>query len=416
VSPEQVRCQAVDKRSDIWAFGCLLFETLTGSRAFHRETVADTLAAIIEVEPDWGRLPSTTPALARSVLLRCLRKDPHRRLHDIADARIELQDALEESSAAPPGSEPAGGGDRGLALRTFRLGEEVCRKLDRARLDSRMIGSDLQYLDNELPSDILVVHLHGMGLDHRDWKRIFRRSSPRCVAPTQVGFEPEVQQRFRLSLVDHAVVTREFIRYSVERLRPVRTILVGFSSGADLGFHMLTNDIQTLPIDGFLPLDCNLSLRTCIVSRLISEIPDAGSPDLLDTVVAMAGRSSELGEWLNINEYLVKVFRKFHSDVSALRSFASDVIDVFAGESSDVFPGWYRAASSNLGCLRCVFSDTPMCREEVAAIRLGNLDSGTLGDHYTEDSIVMEPGTEHFDLMDPGRVLRHVDEVVAQIG
>jgi eukaryotic-like serine/threonine-protein kinase len=90
MSPEQARGQAVDKRSDIWAFGCVLYEMLTGSAAFARETLSDTLAAVIEREPDWTRLPSTTPVNVNRIAQRCLAKDPRRRLRDIADAAVEL--------------------------------------------------------------------------------------------------------------------------------------------------------------------------------------------------------------------------------------------------------------------------------------------------------------------------------------
>jgi len=93
MSPEQVRGEAIDKRADIWAFGCLLFETLTGRSAFGRETLADTLSAIVEHDPDWEALPELAPAGIRILLRRCLRKDPGSRLHDVADARIELEDA-----------------------------------------------------------------------------------------------------------------------------------------------------------------------------------------------------------------------------------------------------------------------------------------------------------------------------------
>ncbi len=91
MSPEQARGRPVDKRADIWAFGCVLFECLTGQQAFVGETVSDTLAHIIKGEPDWGCLPAGTPPHIRSLLGRCLEKDPKERLHDIADARIELQ-------------------------------------------------------------------------------------------------------------------------------------------------------------------------------------------------------------------------------------------------------------------------------------------------------------------------------------
>ena len=91
MSPEQARGRAVDRRSDIWAFGCVLFECLTGSRAFHGETISDTLAHILKGEPDWNKPPAETPTRIKVLLRRCLEKDPRRRLHDIADARIEIE-------------------------------------------------------------------------------------------------------------------------------------------------------------------------------------------------------------------------------------------------------------------------------------------------------------------------------------
>ena len=92
MSPEQARGQVVDKRSDIWAFGCVLFEMLTGRRAFEGEGVTDTLARILEREPDWTAIPPNTPASIRALLQRCLRKDPQKRLRDIADARLDIDD------------------------------------------------------------------------------------------------------------------------------------------------------------------------------------------------------------------------------------------------------------------------------------------------------------------------------------
>ena len=94
MSPEQARGKAVDKRTDIWAFGCVLYELLTGKAAFRAETLSDTLAKVLEREPDWEVLPAATPAKVQDLLRRCLEKDVHRRLRDIGDARIELLDAI----------------------------------------------------------------------------------------------------------------------------------------------------------------------------------------------------------------------------------------------------------------------------------------------------------------------------------
>ena len=94
MSPEQARGMPVDRRTDIWAFGCVLFEMLTGKKAFAGPTRADTTTAILEREPNLEELPTATPAAVRHVLRRCLEKDAKRRLHDIGDARTELEDAL----------------------------------------------------------------------------------------------------------------------------------------------------------------------------------------------------------------------------------------------------------------------------------------------------------------------------------
>ncbi len=94
MSPEQVRGKAVDKRADIWAFGCLLYELLTGKQVFGGETISDSLAAILTKEPDRARLPANTPANIRGLLDRCLDKDPRRRLRDIGEALLMLEDSV----------------------------------------------------------------------------------------------------------------------------------------------------------------------------------------------------------------------------------------------------------------------------------------------------------------------------------
>ena len=100
MSPEQARGKAVDKRTDIWAFGCVLYELLCGHQAFEGEDVTEILAAVVKTEPDWNRLPEATPPAIRALLRRCLRKDKRQRFHDAADVRIEIDDAI----AAPKDS------------------------------------------------------------------------------------------------------------------------------------------------------------------------------------------------------------------------------------------------------------------------------------------------------------------------
>ena len=104
MSPEQARGRAVDKRTDIWAFGCVLFECLTGIRAFGGDTISDTIAHILKGEPDWTSLPTNTPASINSLLRRSLQKDLRKRLRDIGDASIEIDEA-----GSPPAEDSAVG-------------------------------------------------------------------------------------------------------------------------------------------------------------------------------------------------------------------------------------------------------------------------------------------------------------------
>jgi len=103
MSPEQARGKPVDTRADIWAFGCVLYEMLTGRRAFNREGVSETMARVIEREPDWTRLPATLSPALHTYIRRCLQKDPRQRVQAIGDVRLALEGAFETTTltAAP---------------------------------------------------------------------------------------------------------------------------------------------------------------------------------------------------------------------------------------------------------------------------------------------------------------------------
>ena len=101
MSPEQACGKPADKRSDIWAFGCVLYEMLAGRRAFEGQGVSETLAGVLKSSPDWGALPPDTPPTVRRVVRRCLEKDPNRRYHDIADARLDLDESMSSDAPVP---------------------------------------------------------------------------------------------------------------------------------------------------------------------------------------------------------------------------------------------------------------------------------------------------------------------------
>jgi Tol biopolymer transport system component len=101
MSPEQARGRRVDKRADIWAFGCVLYEMLTGRPAFDGADVVDTLGSVVKIEPDWTKLPSGCPAGVRRLLARCLVKDPRMRQRDVGDIVLDLEEASQETVTAP---------------------------------------------------------------------------------------------------------------------------------------------------------------------------------------------------------------------------------------------------------------------------------------------------------------------------
>ena len=94
MAPEQARGKPVDKRADVWAFGCVLYEMLTGRRAFDGDDVTMVMASIVKSEPDWNALPAETPDAVRTILRGCLQKDPRRRIRDIGDVRLALDGAF----------------------------------------------------------------------------------------------------------------------------------------------------------------------------------------------------------------------------------------------------------------------------------------------------------------------------------
>ena len=125
MSPEQAAGKIVDKRSDLWAFGAVLFEMLTGRQVFRGETVSHLIAAVLKDEPDWSALPSDTPAPIRRLLRRCLQKDKKQRVPDAADARLEIDEALSTphiDATLFPESATASGGRRWLAFGAFVVG------------------------------------------------------------------------------------------------------------------------------------------------------------------------------------------------------------------------------------------------------------------------------------------------------
>jgi len=196
MSPEQARGRTADKRTDVWAFGCVLFEMLTGRRAFGGDEIADTLAAVLRGEPDWPALPATVPASVASLLRRCLQKDRSARLRDIADARFRLEEAREESQS--PGVVTARNhwGQRFLWIAAMVLAAVVAAVSAR-RFPSQPVQPDELRLDVTTPATIAptslaispdgrtLVFVGASGGKSLLWLRTLNSTTPRPLAGTE---------------------------------------------------------------------------------------------------------------------------------------------------------------------------------------------------------------------------------------
>jgi pimeloyl-ACP methyl ester carboxylesterase len=414
MSPEQAAGDQVDHRADLYATGVVAFEMLTGRLPFQASRPQQMIAAHLTAVPDellkWR--PSAPARLAGAVM-RCLEKRPSDRWQRAGDLLAEIESAVSHDSRSSGSAREA----NQLVEREFVLSERVCRKLNRATLDPRVIGDRLHYVDNQVESDIVVVFLHGLGLDHRDFGPILERLPYRGLSPTLYGCEPERRTRISLSLTDHVVILREWLKVVVERFHARTVAMVGFSLGADIGLELLMGppDDSAPAIDAFLALECNLSLETCFVSRVLAGL----TPDRPDALVAelkqFGDASASLDEWINIHEYLVKVLRKFQGDTGLLQRVAADIVRPLRDSPGlDVFARRFKVARRRVPALRLVFSGGSASRAALDQLKLENLDRDILGEEFPDALFTVMPKTDHFELMAADQVLRQVDELVGE--
>jgi Tol biopolymer transport system component len=205
MSPEQARGQPVDKRTDIWAFGCVLYELLTGRRAFDGDTMSDRIAAVLEREPDFSRLPADTPDGMRRVLRRCLEKDPRRRLHDIVDARLDLEDAV-QPPASIEGAVPAARKGLGWAVTLAAgliVGAVVITMLIVARRNSSPVTPEVIRLSVVPPENWAMAPQFAISPDGKQvvfaaasngasrlWVQSFASGTARSLPGTEQGGSP----------------------------------------------------------------------------------------------------------------------------------------------------------------------------------------------------------------------------------
>jgi serine/threonine protein kinase len=413
MAPEQVGGNIVDHRADLYGVGVVAYEMISGRLPFQAASAQQMMAAHLTLTPDpivkWR--PGITARLA-SAVMKCLEKKAADRWQSATDLLAEIEAAGTEIKT-PATVEIA----NELTEHRFTLSERVCRKLNRATLDPRVIGDHLSYVDNQVRSNVLVFFLHGLGLDHADFESILQRLKYRGVSPTLYGCEPERRGRISLSLADHVVILGELLKDVRERFHAETVVMVGYSMGADMGFELLMGPVDgPMPrIDAFLSLESNLNLETCFVSRLLAGI-DPNHPELsIAKLRGLGDSAASLDEWLNVEEYVVKVLRKFQGDIGVLQRAAADIVRLFSeAPGFEVFARWFHGARERVRALRVVFSSDPRSRAALARLKLENLDKGILGGEFPEDIITVSKNADHFKLMSTEHVLRQIDELVMQ--
>jgi pimeloyl-ACP methyl ester carboxylesterase/tRNA A-37 threonylcarbamoyl transferase component Bud32 len=424
MSPEQAAADpSVDHRADLYAVGILAYEMLIGTPPFSGPTAQQVIAAHMTRAPESlvQRRPAISPELEAWVM-RALEKRPADRWQS-ADEMLARLDVLaggarERTSIAFPGAEPM--------ERRFRLTADVCRRLDRQTLDAGIIGGEMRFLDSQTPSDVLVYFIHGTGQDHSVFRDLMSTVPYRSVAPTLVGFEPVAPQRLALSLTTHLGLLDQLLRATTSEndsampphspRRETIVILVGFSSGGDIALQLAAGRHGDPPrVDGVISLGCNLSFETCFVTRVFRQLGAVDEAGVIDGLRRVGSDARTLEEWIKVHEYFIGTFRKFGHEVAPVRRFSDDLVRPFE-ERPDVFPEVYRAATARVPVVRCLWEKSPGCSALIQALRLRNLDDpSVLGEHYTDESLAVQPGADHFDLIKPAILGPHLEAVVETI-
>ena len=411
LSPEQIRGESVDARTDVFSLGIVLFEMLAGRRPFDGRTSADVMSAILNQDaPALGAVRPDAPPQLAWLVRRCLAKDPDRRVQTSLDVRNELEDLLREVELGTSAGSPAGRKTVEPVERQFVLTAAHVRQL--SVRNPRLIGYPMTYLDNRVESETLVVFLHHIGGDQRSFEASVRTLPYRGVSLSLAGFAPGDTYRPALAYDDHSQLLRILLAELVRECRPARTILVGFSAGSDHFLRMLDSP-SGLGVDvaGLVALGTNVSLETCFVSRLYAEM-DAGNPDgILDTLKSLGTSARTLAGWLVAQIYISQTFTKFASDLEPLRRYSADLIAPFE-QGGDPLPGWYRAAMERISSVRFVFSNVEAAAAEAVLAR--HLEQNVLGDRYTERSWVTE-AIAHTALPEPAIANRYIESVVAEL-
>ena len=416
MSPEQARGSEVDRRTDIWSLAVILWECLTGVNPFARDTVGDSIAAVLTIEEDLSLLPPGVPGVVVEVLKRCLQKDRRQRMRDAGDVRLLLADA--KLDVVSPGE------TTGLAVPItdcrMRITDEICRTLDRDGFDAQLLGWEMQYADNNRSSDEMIVWIPSFGGDHTTpaWRQLMSASPYRMIVPTVVGMEPGTSKHPVVSLENQLALVRALVRDLRKRLRPKKVVISGFACGSILALRCAAGDDTDDLFDGVLAIDADLQEADCFLSGLFSRIDPTSSSGILDVLQGVSGSCETVEDWISTHEHTVFAVGKMQENFEPLarqgRDLTAPFVGVTTGEKSP-FSGWLREAYEHVGVVRCIFLDSPESRRMIGEIRMKHLDSQCLGPKFTDDAFAFIPESTHVGMLRTERLLEYLDLIVAAL-
>jgi serine/threonine protein kinase len=416
MSPEQARGEAVDRRTDLWAFGIVLYQCLTGSNPFARDSAAECVAATLNDEPDLDRLPSSTPREVVALIRRCLHKDRTRRQRDAGDCFLVLQEAREALSE----DRQAKSRIQDIADRRLRVDDDICRSLDRGGFDALLPGWETHYADNNRDSEILIVWVPSIGGDHTttQWREMIAASPYRMVIVTPVGMEPGVQSRPDVSLENQFALIRALTRHLRRSLRPEKTIISGFSCGSIMALRCAAGDVSGELFDGVLAIDADLQESDCFITRLFARLDASSAGDVMKGLRTLGASCGTIPEWLVLHQHMIECVLKVQDDFSPLirqgRDLSRDYEGVHTGADSP-FVGFLRDALDRVGTVRCVFHDSADNRRILGEIRMMHLDRQVLGPNFTDETVSFLPVPDHTGMMRNERLLEQLEKIVETV-
>lgn len=414
MAPEQATGDPkMDHRADLYAFGALAYEMLAGAPPFVASSARELTAMHLNQEavPLAKRRPSVSAAL-EELVMRCLRKRPA----DRWQSARELIAKLDRVATPAVGEVTQRTRAAGTVTAQLRITGALASRFDRKHFDPRMIGDSLEYLDNLVESDVLVMLLNAAWLDGSDLEQHLRVLPYRCIAPTLYGFNAQARHRFELSLDDHIALLAELLHTITQESSPVLVIIGGYSSAGDLVLRFAAKAFDGMRApDGVLTLGCNQALETCFVSRVLARLDDSDPARLLHDLCAAGEAATSLDDWIIINGYMGRIMAKFRDDLAPLRTLAREIIEPFERDDLGAFAAMYREAAARVRNVRCVFEDSETCNRLLRTVLMDHMDRRVLGQCHRDGSLLVDSTRSHFDLLQPDRVASHLAAMVEEL-